>query len=54
MAESFRCKLETITTLLISYMPMQNKKFLKKKKWKLLNKIVETVTHSEKACLFLL
>ena len=32
MAESFSCPLETITTLLISYTPIQNKKFKKKKK----------------------
>ena len=31
MAESICCPPETITTLLISYTPMQNKKFKKKK-----------------------
>ena len=50
MAESLHCPPETVTTFLISYTPIQNKKLLKKKK--VLNKIVETVTHSEKACLF--
>ena len=29
MAESLRCSPETVTTLLISYTPTQNKKFLK-------------------------
>ena len=53
MAESLHCPPETVTTFLISYTPKQNKKLLKKKKKsKVLNKIVETVTHSEKACLF--
>ena len=54
MAESLHCPPETTTTFLISYTPIQNKTLLKKKKKqrKVLNKIVETVTHSEKACLF--
>ena len=30
MAESFRCSPETVTTLLISYTPIQNKKFKNK------------------------
>ena len=30
MAESVCCSLETITTLVISYSPLQNKKFFKK------------------------
>ena len=38
MAESFSCPLETITTLLISYTPIQNKKLKKlnnyKKLWR--------------------
>ena len=32
MAESLRCPPETITTLLISYIPIQNKKFFFKKR----------------------
>ena len=32
MAESLHCLPETITTLLIGYTPVQNKKFIKKKK----------------------
>ena len=32
MAESLVCSPETITTLLIGYIPIQNKKFFKKKK----------------------
>ena len=31
MAQSLRCSSETITTLLIGYTPIQNKKILKKK-----------------------
>ena len=31
MAESLRCPLETITTLLSGYTPIQNKKFNKKR-----------------------
>ena len=31
MTESFRCSSETITTLLISYTPVENKKLKKKK-----------------------
>ena len=33
MAESLRCSPETITTLLIDYTPIQNKKLKKKKMW---------------------
>ena len=32
MAKSLHCSLETITTLLVSYTPIQNKKFKKIKK----------------------
>ena len=32
MAEALHCSPETITTLLISYTPIQNKKFKRKKK----------------------
>ena len=34
MAESFDCLPETITTLLTGYTPIQNKKFIKRKKKK--------------------
>ena len=32
MAESLRCSPETITTLLIGYIPTQNKKFIEEKR----------------------
>ena len=38
MAESLRCSPETITTLLVGYTPIQNKKFKGKKKKKLTSK----------------
>ena len=34
MAESLRCSPDTITTLLVSYTPIQNKKFGKKENMK--------------------
>jgi hypothetical protein len=33
MAESLHCSPEIITALLISYIPIQNKKFKKRKNW---------------------
>ena len=40
MAGSLRSSPETITALLIGYTPIQNKKFFKKKKFKLLNHVI--------------